>query len=183
MSVKKSIKSIAYLKSMAKTLDFHCTRIGMICLFSAISVLAGCASVLPPCNSRISPPAIELSGTWILERWSLAPNSKGEIRPRSLPTGSGMQPIAIQFDARTNAVSGFSGCNRFTAQIAEDQRGISIEKIASTRMACSADRMELESAFLYQLNDYQRLVRDDDRLLLIGRDQNVLRFVQSGKLK
>jgi hypothetical protein len=26
-------------------------------------------------------------------------------------------------------------------------------------------------------------VRDDDRLLLIGRDQNVLRFVQSGKLK
>jgi heat shock protein HslJ len=50
-------------------------------------------------------------------------------------------------------------------------------------MACSAERMELESAFLYQLNDYQRLVRDDDRLLLIGRDQNVLRFVQSGKLK
>ena len=61
--------------------------------------------------------------------------------------------------------------------------GISIDKIASTRMACSADRMELESAFLYQLNDYQRLVRDDDRLLLIGRDQNGLRFVQSGKLK
>jgi hypothetical protein len=26
-------------------------------------------------------------------------------------------------------------------------------------------------------------VRDDDRLLLLGRDQNVLRFVQSGKLK
>jgi heat shock protein HslJ len=65
----------------------------------------------------------------------------------------------------------------------EDQRGISIERMASTRAACSADRMELESAFLYQLNDYQRLVRDDDRLLLIGRDQNVLRFVQSGKLK
>jgi heat shock protein HslJ len=94
-----------------------------------------------------------------------------------------MPAIAIQVDARTNSVSGFTGCNRFTAQIAEDQRGISIDKIASTRMACSADRMELESAFLYQLNDYQRLVRDDDRLLLIGRDQNVLRFVQSGKLK
>jgi heat shock protein HslJ len=94
-----------------------------------------------------------------------------------------MQPITIQFDARTNSVSGFSGCNRFTAQMTEDQRGIGIEKIASTRVACSADRMELESAFLYQLKDYQRLVRDDDRLLLIGRDQNVLRFIQSVKLK
>jgi heat shock protein HslJ len=182
MVVKKSIKSIAYLKSMAETLDFHCTRIGTICLFSAISVLAGCASVLPPCNARTSPPAIELSGQWVLERWSLAPNSKGEVRPRPLPSGSSGQTLMIQFDSRSNSVSGFAGCNRFTAQIAEDPRGITIERIVSTRMACSADRMELESAFLYQLNDYQRLVRDDDRLLLIGRDQNVLRFVQSGKL-
>lgn len=168
---------------MAQTLNLHFSRLVRISALGALGLLAGCAHVLPPCNARSSPPAIELNGNWLLERWSLAPNSKGEIRPRSLPAGSEVQPIAIQFDARTNSISGFSGCNRFTAQIAEDPRGISIEKVASTRMACSADRMELESAFLYQLNDYQRLVRDDDRLLLIGRDQNVLRFVQSSKLK
>jgi len=182
MAVKKSIKSIAYLKSKVKALDFHCTHLSTICLLFAISMLTGCASVLPPCNARTSPPAIELSGQWVLERWSLAPNSKGEVRPRPLPSGSSGQALTIQFDSRTNLVSGFAGCNRFTAQIAEDPRGITIERIVTTRMACSADRMELESAFLYQLNDYQRLVRDDDRLLLIGRDQNVLRFVQSGKL-
>ena len=181
MAVKKRIESVAYLKSRAKTLDFCGTRISAICLLSAVSVLAGCANVLPPCSARTSPPAIELSGQWILERWSLAPNSKGEIRPRLLPSGGGGQALTIQFDSRTNSVNGFAGCNRFTAQIAEDQRGITIEKIVTTRMACSADRMELERAFMYQLNDYQRLVRDDDRLLLIGRDQNVLRFVQSGK--
>ena len=168
---------------MAQIRNLHCSRLVRFSALGILGLLVGCAHVLPPCNARTSPPAIELSGTWTLERWSLAPNSKGEVRPRPLPSDGAMQAIAIQFDARTNAVSGFSGCNRFTAQIAEDPRGISIEKIASTRMACSADRMELESAFLYQLNDYQRLVRDDDRLLLIGRDQNVLRFVQSGKLK
>ena len=168
---------------MAQIRNLHLARLARISGLGVLGILVGCAQVLPPCNARTSPPAIELSGTWILERWSLAPNSRGEVRPRTLPTGADAQPIAIQFDARTNSVSGFTGCNRFTAQITEDQRGISVEKIASTRMSCSADRMELESAFLYQLNDYQRLVRDDDRLLLIGRDQNVLRFVQSGKLK
>ena len=168
---------------MAQIRNLHFSRLARISGLGVLGLLVGCAHVLPPCNAKTSPPAIELSGTWVLERWSLAPNSKGEVRPRPLPTSTGAQGIAIQFDARANSVSGFSGCNRFTAQITEDQRGITIEKIASTRMACSADRMELESAFLYQLNDYQRLVRDDDRLLLIGRDQNVLRFVQSGKLR
>ena len=171
------------MKIMAQIRNLHCSRLARFSALGILGLLVGCAQVLPPCNAKTSPPAIELSGTWILERWSMAPNSKGEVRPRPLPTGKDAQTIAIQFDARTNSVSGFSGCNRFTAQIAEDPRGITIEKIASTRMACSADSMELESAFLYQLNDYQRLVRDDDHLLLIGRDQNVLRFVQSGKLK
>jgi len=168
---------------MAQIRNLYLSRLARLSGLAALSFLAGCAQVLPPCNAKTSPPAIELNGTWVLERWSLAPNSKGEVRPRPLPSDGAMPAIAIQFDARANTVSGFSGCNRFTAQITEDARGISIDKIASTRMACSADRMELESAFLYQLNDYQRLVRDDDRLLLIGRDQNVLRFVQSGKLK
>lgn len=168
---------------MVKKRTSICTRYSAIIAIAASALLVGCANVLPPCNARTSPPAVELNGSWTLERWSLAPNSKGEIRARPLPTDGAMQAIAIQFDARTNSVSGFSGCNRFTAQMTEDQRGISIDKIASTRVACSADRMELESAFLYQLNDYQRFVRDDDRLLLIGRDQNVLRFIQSGKLK
>ena len=171
------------MKIMAQIRNLYFSRLARLSGLAALSLLVGCAQVLPPCNAKTSPPAAELSGTWILERWSLAPNSKGEVRPRPLPTGTDVQAIAIQFDARTNSVIGFSGCNRFTAKITEDPRGISIDKIASTRMACSADRMELESAFLYQLNDYQRLVRDDDRLLLIGRDQNVLRFVQSGKLK
>jgi len=168
---------------MVKKWTSVCARFSAIIAITTSALLVGCANVLPPCSAKTSPPAIDLNGAWILERWSLAPNSKGAIRPRPLPSSEGGQPIAIQFNASSNTVSGFSGCNRFTAQMTEDQRGINIENIASTRIACSADRIELESAFLYQLKDYQRLVRDDDRLLLIGRDQNVLRFIQSGKLK
>lgn len=158
-------------------------KIALGMALGASAWLTGCANPLPTCNSRTSPPASELrASTWELERWSLAPNSKGEVRPRTIPSGDGLQTIVIQFDETAQRVSGFAGCNRFTAQIAEDQRGITLEKIVSTRMACSADRMELESAFLYQLNDHQSIIRDGDRLLMVGRDQNVLRFKQSGKL-
>ena len=146
--------------------------------------LSGCAHVIPTCNSKISPPAAELAGSaWELERWSLAPNAKGEVHAKVLPQGDGGRPIHMQFDRAGKRLSGLSGCNQFTAQITEDARGFTVENVASTRMLCSADRMELERAFLYQLNDYQRIVRDGDRLLIVGRDQNVLRFKQSGTLQ
>jgi hypothetical protein len=45
-------------------------------------------------------------------------------------------------------------------------------------MSCSGPRNELENDFLYELNDYRNLVRDGDRLLLIGRDREVLSFTQ-----
>ena len=101
-----------YMKIMAQIPNLHLSRLAHFSGLGVLSLLVGCANVFPPCNARTSPPAIELSGAWILERWSLAPNSKGEVRPRPLPTGKDTQAIAIQFDARTNAVSGFSGCNR-----------------------------------------------------------------------
>ena len=45
-------------------------------------------------------------------------------------------------------------------------------------MTCSPQRMELENDFLYELNDYRTIVRDGDRLLVIGRDREVLSFAQ-----
>jgi heat shock protein HslJ len=45
-------------------------------------------------------------------------------------------------------------------------------------MACNPQRTELENDFLYELNDYRNIVRDGDRLLMIGRDREVLTFAQ-----
>ncbi|WP_251368753.1 META domain-containing protein [Polynucleobacter sp. MWH-Braz-FAM2G] len=153
-------------------------------LFLAVSCLslgfiAGCANVIPPCGAKISPPSSELKNTkWELTRWNLPPNGNGEVRTRQIPKGDASNPIQIIFDANGQRVSGSTGCNRFTASLDEDSRGFSLKQIASTKMACSPQRMELENDFLYELNDYRSIVRNGDQLLMIGTDREVLSFTQ-----
>ncbi|QWD64548.1 META domain-containing protein [Polynucleobacter sp. MWH-UH2A] len=144
-----------------------------------IGLMVGCANVIPPCGAKISPPSSELRNTrWELTRWNLPPNSKGEVRARQIPQGEASNPIQIAFDANGQRVSGSTGCNRFTAELDEDSRGFSLSKIASTKMACAPQRMELENDFLYQLNDYRSIIRNGDQLLMIGNDREVLSFTQ-----
>ena len=92
--------------------------------------------------------------------------------------GDNSNPIQLSFDTNGERVSGFTGCNRFTAILSEDARGFTFEKITTTKMACNPQRTELENDFLYELNDYRSIVRDGDRLLMIGRDREVLTFAQ-----
>jgi len=152
-------------------------RIVLSCI--ALGLLSACANVIPPCGAKISPPSSELRNTrWELTRWNLPPNSYGEVRARQIPQGEASNPIQITFDANGQRVSGSTGCNRFTAELNEDSRGFSLSKIASTKMACAPQRMELENDFLYELNDYRSIVRNGDQLLMIGADREVLSFTQ-----
>ena len=144
-----------------------------------IALLTGCANVIPPCGAKNSPPSSELRNTkWELTRWNLPPNSSGEVRTRQIPQGETGNPIQMSFDAAGQRVSGSTGCNRFTAQLDEDNRGFTFTKIVSTRMACAPQRQELENDFLYELNDYRSIVRNGDQLLMIGVDREVLSFTQ-----
>ena len=144
-----------------------------------LGLLSACANVIPPCGAKISPPSSELRNTrWELTRWNLPPNSNGEVRARQIPQGEASNPIHITFDVNGQRVSGSTGCNRFTAELNEDARGFSLSKIASTKMACTPQRMELENDFLYELNDYRSIVRNGDQLLMIGSDREVLTFTQ-----
>ncbi len=144
-----------------------------------LGLLTACANVTPPCSAKISPPSAELRNTkWELTRWNLPPHSIGEVRTRQIPQGEASNPIYISFDANGQRVSGSTGCNRFTAELDEDSRGFSLSKIASTKLACSPQRMELENDFLYELNDYRSIVRNGDQLLMIGTDREVLSFSQ-----
>jgi heat shock protein HslJ len=146
---------------------------------AGLGLLSACANVIPPCGAKISPPSSELRNTkWELTRWNLAPNSKGEVRARQIPQGEASNPIQITFDASGQRISGSTGCNRFTAELDEDARGFSLKRIASTKMACTPQRMELENDFLYELNDYRSIVRNGDQLLMIGTDREVLSFSQ-----
>ena len=154
-------------------------RLFLTLFLLSLGFISGCANVIPPCGAKISPPSSELRNTrWELTRWNLAPNSKGEVRARQIPQGEASNPIQIAFDANGQRVSGSTGCNRFTAELDEDSRGFSLSKIASTKMACTPQRMELENDFLYQLNDYRSIIRNGDQLLMVGNDREVLSFTQ-----
>ncbi|MBT8536011.1 META domain-containing protein [Polynucleobacter paneuropaeus] len=144
-----------------------------------LTFLSACSGVIPPCGAKMSPPSSELRNTkWELIRWNLTPNANGEVRGRQIPMGDNSNPIQLAFDVNGERVSGFTGCNRFTASLSEDSRGFTFEKITTTKMACNSQRTELENDFLYELNDYRNIVRDGDRLLMIGRDREVLTFAQ-----
>lgn len=165
----------------SKTVIYTPLSGGLLMVFSCLGLLllTGCANVIPPCNAKTSPPSSELRNTkWELTRWNLPPNSNGEVRTRQIPQGEASNPIQITFDENAQRLSGFTGCNRFTAQLDEDSRGFTISKIASTKMACTPQRMELENDFLYELNDYRSIVRNGDQLLMIGTDREVLSFNQ-----
>ena len=165
--------------SISATLRIQINRLFLALSCLGLSLLIGCANVIPPCGAKISPPSSELKNTkWELTRWNLPPNNNGEVRARQIPQGDASNPIQIIFDVNGQRLSGSTGCNRFTATIDEDARGFSLKQIASTKMACSPQRMELENDFLYQLNDYRSIVRNGDQLLMIGTDREVLSFTQ-----
>ena len=165
--------------SISATLRIQINRLFLALSCLGLSLLIGCANVIPPCGAKISPPSSELKNTkWELTRWNMPPNNNGEVRARQIPQGDASNPIQIIFDVNGQRLSGSTGCNRFTATIDEDARGFSLKQIASTKMACSPQRMELENDFLYQLNDYRSIVRNGDQLLMIGTDREVLSFTQ-----
>ena len=165
--------------SISATFRSQINRPFLVLSCLGLGLLVGCANVIPPCGAKISPPSSELKNTkWELTRWNLPPNNNGEVRTRQIPQGDASNPIQIIFDVNGQRLSGSTGCNRFTATIDEDARGFSLKQIASTKMACSPQRMELENDFLYQLNDYRSIVRNGDQLLMIGTDREVLSFTQ-----
>lgn len=157
-------------------------RLFLIISCGVLSLLTACASLIPPCSAKTSPPSSELRHTkWVLVRWNLPPNARGEVRTRQIPQGDNSNPIQITFESNGDRISGSTGCNRFTAQINEDARGFTFAQIASTKMACSLERMELEQDFLYELKDYRSIVRNGDQLLMIGANGEVLSFMQRSK--
>ena len=165
--------------SISATFRNQINRLFQVLSCLGLGLLVGCANIIPPCGAKISPPSSELKNTkWELTRWNLPPNNNGEVRARQIPQGDASNPIQIIFDVNGQRLSGSTGCNRFTATIDEDARGFSLKQIASTKMACSPQRMELENDFLYQLNDYRSIVRNGDQLLMIGTDREVLSFTQ-----
>jgi heat shock protein HslJ len=113
---------------------------------------------------------------WELIRWHYTSPNDGKTRLRGIPHHGNGEPITLNISADSKTASGTSGCNLFTAQVATSDWGFLLEKISSTRKACSPHMTELEYKFLSYLADYRTMVRDGDRLLIMTRDGEVLSF-------
>ena len=90
------------------------------------------------------------------------------------PAGGGEQ--SLQFgDGR---IAGHSGCNRYTGRYEQDGNRLSFGPIASTRMACPAERMKMERAWFQMLGKVRSFEATHLVLELKGSDGTVIATLQ-----
>lgn len=95
-------------------------------------------------------------------------------RTQWISTEGGLNAPMIEFvDSRAN---GYTGCNRFFAQIEQSGPALSFSGISTTRRACSPDLMALEQAFVSRLEGTRAAHIEGDVLVL--KDVNGLELAR-----
>jgi heat shock protein HslJ len=87
--------------------------------------------------------------------------------------------ITLTYTPGDAELAGSAGCNRYAAQVSGAGGGFRVEGIGATKMACSAEIMTQEMAYLSALPAARSVSVDDGRLTLHGEDgRALLIFVQ-----
>jgi heat shock protein HslJ len=86
----------------------------------------------------------------------------------------GWQSVAPSATFANGTVSGFTGCNQFTAPYTLDGERLELGDVASTKMACAAPGDSVESAFVKVLGAVRGWRVDGDELVLLGENDNEL---------
>ena len=134
-------------------LDSRSTRISALTLMTA-AVACGSGP------DRTVPTSLaDLAG----HEWALTHLSRDE----TVPAG-----IEITLSLEDHRLTGRGGCNRYFAEIKEGERpgDLSIGPVGSTRMACPAEVMEVESRYLRALEGTIDYDHQPDRLVLTWRE-------------
>jgi heat shock protein HslJ len=130
------------------------------------------SSVVQAVNDRVvqqagalADPADPTSGEWRLEAGSLTvPVPDGALPTLTIGNGS---------------VSGFSGCNTFSAGSAIVADQLLLEQIATTDLACDAEAMAVEQAYLAALGEVGGYRLEGERLVLLDTGgQAILAFTR-----
>ncbi len=122
----------------------------------------------------ISANAQSLSGEWKLI--SAKTDGKNVIYQSEIKTN-------LVF-SEENRMSGNSGCNRYSTTYAlKDEKGIEIEPIISTKMAClEGDLMKQENTFFSVISKATKVKIKGNQLIFFDAEkENVLRFVKVEK--
>lgn len=152
----------AFASSLSARRRIQLTRGGFMRLAICLAHLARvsvAASGLVACGSLQGELPGELGGSWVVQ----------EIAGASL--GEGVD-IYMEIDARTGAITGFSGCNEFSAAMAAFSNAVAVGSIQEQPGECaSAEAATDEARFLGVLTSVHRFRRRGKALELLPQDQ------------
>lgn len=102
-------------------------------------------------------------------QWQLVTLSGQAVKP-----GAGGDSAFIQFDATTNSVNGFAGCNNFHGTLeAQTATTLTVGQAASTRKMCM-EGMELEQAFLASLPEFANYSINNNILSVKNKNADII---------
>ena len=105
-------------------------------------------------------------------RWVLS-----AIEPSDHPAADwAASGITAEFDLAADRLSGFAGCNNYSAAVTVAGDRMQVSEPASTRMACPAPAMELEQEYLERLARTSAFAVTGDRLELSLSDGSGMAF-------
>jgi len=121
-------------------------------------LLTGCATVAKKV------PGVE--GAWQLV----------EIEGLKISVTEGARTPSVRFDVADARVSGYGGCNNFSASFAHKEKELKVGPIAATRRACSEPEEELERAMFGALANTSAARAVDGTLDLLHAERVLARF-------
>lgn len=89
--------------------------------------------------------------------------------------------VNIQFDSKTHTVSGYSGCNNFSAQYEADGNTLTLTGVIATLRACDGEVDRMERLFFKSLNSVTDFQIEDGQLQLLSNDKIVMRAMSINK--
>ena len=123
----------------------------------AFIALFTCLGCFPTATETIDEEIVELKGT----KWKL-------VSPKDLE-GS------LEFNEELTRVSGFNGCNTFSADLILKNYEFAVDKFVVTERYC-ADKDAMETEFMYLLSKVEDYTANKKSLRLVGDMQQLMRF-------
>ncbi|WP_435413384.1 META domain-containing protein [Psychroserpens mesophilus] len=136
-----------------------------LAILISIIVLKSCGSaqdIASAANTTNMNTQETLSGTYILEQLN--------------ETNIATYKLTLEFDSKTNKVSGFAGCNRFFGTYTIEGNGISFSELGATRMMCQDEKNAVENSFFrtiakvkgFELADGTLSLKNGDTILMLA---------------
>lgn len=124
-------------------------------------------------STKPTEPAL-LDSQWRLVTIDMDPSSLDVLETDRPPT----LVFAVPSESGALPITGFGGCNTFSARAAVSLGVITVGRITSTEIACTPSVAEIESLYFYLLGSASRYEVSDIELLIDATDDLRLRFVR-----